>query len=346
MKVKRIGMWALIVGGVAASYTACSPFYTVDSVNNISAANTNLNSSNLPADQNNNSNQTGNSPMPTPMPNTGGNSTAPLGCPNMPSGATVVLDTPFDTADGEGQLWEIYPGAGKITQPSGVLKSAPNAVTSILSAGQVTGGQQTIWPKIGKEQPLNNLYMCLRFKMGSNFVGIKTANKLFFIASQDFSFGKRSENGYFGLSHRGTYPPSNFQFYFGHNTGSLDNSHTCDLELGLFCAPNVKDTPLVPDVWYTVEAYMISSTCHTCRNGTVKWWINGELNGNYTNMNYGDGIVNEWQLNHTWDGSTAVQCGAPTNPSNEKGRDCTKDQIYYFDHVTLAALGGRAPASK
>lgn len=263
-------------------------------------------------------------------------------CPNRPAGSNIVLETPFSTTDGEGQLWELYPGAGYISNPSGAPASPGNASTSKLAAGQSVGGQQTIWPKPGKQQPLNNIYMCLTFKMGAGYIGQQTANKLFFLAAQDFTYGKIGSNGFFGLGGQGVYPASSFFLYFGHNTGILDNSHTCQLELGLICNPNIQTTSMYPDTWYTIETYIAASTCITCRNGTVKWWINGQLNGNYTNMNYGDGIVNEWQLNHTWDGGGAVQCGPPTNPSNPKGRDCRNDQIYYFDHLILASVGGLA----
>jgi hypothetical protein len=55
--------------------------------------------------------------------------------------------------------------------------------------------------------------------------------------------------------------------------------------------------------------------------------------------NYGEGIVNEWQINHNWDGGIdETECGPPTNPGNPKGRDCTKDQIHYFDHVVLGSV--------
>ena len=270
-----------------------------------------------------------------------GSSGGKAGCPNQPAGATVLLDTPFNTSDGEGQLWELYPGAGKIVQPQGspAPASPPKASASILAAGQSTGGQQTIWPKPGNEKPLNDLYMCMTWKMNSDFVGIQTANKLVFLAAQDFTFGKQGMNGLLGVNKRtNKYPDKNFQLIFGHNSGNLDNSHACAYDLGLACFPNVSDTNLVPDTWYTVEAYVIASTCPTCKNGTVKWWIDGVLQGSYTNLNYGDGIVNEWQINHTWDSSLAVQCGPPTNPANPKGRDCTKDQIHYFDHVVLASV--------
>lgn len=261
-------------------------------------------------------------------------------CPNRPTGASTVLDTSFNTSDGEGQLWEIYPGAGVILQPSGTPASSPNASASIFPAGQSVGGQQTIWPKPGAQQALNNLYMCMTWKMNADFVGLRTNNKLVFLAAQDFTFGRAGVNGLLSVPARDGYPPTSFQMVFNHNTGSLDNSHVCAADLGLVCKPNVADTPLYPNVWYTVEAQVISSTCSTCRNGTVRWWINGVLQGNYTNLNYGDGIINQWQINHTWDGSLDKQCGPPTNPANAIGRDCQKDQVHYFDHVTLASVGG------
>ncbi len=356
MKSRVLVSVVVMTGIIVLSYSACSPFHSLDSVNNSLSTSTDLNSSNVPIDQNNqNGNQNGNSPMvtpmplpspqtqnptPTPMPNTGGNTSTPIACPNMPSGATVVMETPFNTTDGEGQLWEVYPGAGKIMQPTGVNG---NANASVLSAGQGVGGQQTIWPKIGKEQPLSNLYVCMRWKMNKDFIGLRTNNKLIFIAAQDFPFGQAESNGVLSVPARDGYPlHASYQMVFGHNSGNLNNAHACTYGIGEVCYPNAKDTPIYPDTWYIIEAYVASSTCITCRNATVKWWVNGELNGNYTNLNYGSGIVNEFQINHTWDGGSDKQCGPPTNPSNVNGRDCRKDQIHYFDHVILASVGGKA----
>lgn len=261
---------------------------------------------------------------------------AAINCPNRPSGAVTVLETPFNTLDGEGQLWEVYPGAGRITQPTGVLGTAS---TSILAPGQAVGGQQTIWPKPGKQQPLNNLYLCMRWKMNKDFVGLRTNNKLVFMAAQDFTYGRPGINGLLSVPGRG-YPPASFQMTFAHNTAGLNNAHACTGTTGEICYPNVKDTPLYTDTWYTVEAYVKSSTCSTCRNGTVMWWVNGTLQANYTNLNYGSGILNQWQINHTWDSSLDKQCGPPTHPANTAGRDCRKEQAHYFDHVILASVGG------
>jgi len=186
-----------------------------------------------------------------------------------------------------------------------------------------------------------SLLVRMRWKMNADFVGVRAGNNLVSLGSQDFTFGKAIVIGFLNIFPRGgTYPPESFHMTF-YNRGNLDNSHACSNAFGMTCYPNVKDTPIYRDTWYTVETYVVSSTCLTCRNATVKWWVDGVLQGNYTNLNYGDGIINEWQINHLWDGTSTTQCGPPTNPSNAIGRDCRKDQYLYFDHVILAAVGAK-----
>ena len=102
-----------------------------------------------------------------------------LTCPNKPVSATTLATVHFNTNDGEGQMWDLYPGAGTITTIPG---SEGSVSASILSPGASTGGQQVIWPKPGNQQPLNNIYVCFRWKMNAQFVGIRTANKLVFVA--------------------------------------------------------------------------------------------------------------------------------------------------------------------
>lgn len=256
-----------------------------------------------------------------------------LTCPNKPVSATTLATVHFNTSDGEGKMWELYPGAGQIQSPSGAEGTAS---ASILRAGQLQGGQQTIWPKPGTAavQPLSNLYVCFRWKMNDKFVGYRVANKVVFLAAQDFTYGRLSVNGFFGIRPFNTsnYPTIQpMYWYFGPNSATQfwNNDHTCALDFGLQCDPNVTTTAVSQDTWYTIELYGIASSCNTCRNGTIKWWVDGVLNGNYTDMNYGDTILNEWQINHTWDG--AVTCAA---------RDCTYDQIHYFDELLVAAVGG------
>lgn len=268
-----------------------------------------------------------------------------LTCPNKPAGANTLAVIHFNTNDGEGQMWDLYPGAGTITTQPG---SDGNVTASILSPGNLTGGQQVIWPKPGNQQPLTNMYSCFKWKINANFLGIVTNNKLIFQAAQDWTYGRLGINGVLSVPRRGAYPPyingnPGLQMLFGPNSATeyYDNSHACAADFGLICYPNVFDTPILRDTWYEVELYTIASTCNTCRNATVKWWINGTLNGSYTNLNYGDGIVNEWQINHTWDGSGALHCYDPV--AWPLGRDCSQTSIHYFDELLIASSSGVAP---
>lgn len=268
-----------------------------------------------------------------------------LTCANKPVGANTLATIHFNTNDGEGQMWDLYPGAGTITTIPG---SEGSVSASILSPGAGTGGQQVIWPKPGNEQPLTNLYVCFRWKINSQFVGIQANNKLIFVAAQDWTYGKKGINGVLSVPGRGAYPPYDngnpgLQMIFAPNSATeiYNNDHVCAADFGLICYPNVFDTPILRDTWYEIEHYVIASSCTTCRNATVKWWIDGTLNGSYTNLNYGDGIVNEFQINHTWDNSRALQCYNPfTAPL---GRYCTNPQIHYFDELLIASVNGVAP---
>jgi hypothetical protein len=89
---------------------------------------------------------------------------------------------------------------------------------------------------------------------------------------------------------------------FAHNTGRLDNSHIWSSDLGLTGFPNVGSGRLTVGTWYLLEAYIKCSTNATSRDGIVRWWVNGVLAGNYTNVNYDGGLTN-WTWSETWDGT-------------------------------------------
>jgi len=77
------------------------------------------------------------------------------------------------------------------------------------------------------------------------------------------------------------------------------------------------------NAWNRIEAYVHASTTSTSRDGIVRWWVNGQLAGNYTNLNYGGPVVNEWTWNETWDG-------------NRNGQGATRDWHHWIDHVRVS----------
>lgn len=254
--------------------------------------------------------------------------------PNEPAGAQAMLDCPFNDVNCGGQLWTPTPGI--LRQPGGAPFSAPNALTSHLPAGATQGGQHTTWPTSATARAMGEIYVGFWWKMNANFQGLKNStNKLFFIRNWEFSFGKDGVNGVFLLLGQ----PDQFPWSLGwfHNTGGLDNTHACATN----CFPNVGSVPIYRDTWYRVEAYIKSSSCSTCRDGIVRWWVNGTLLGNYTNMNYGSGNMNEFTIGHTWDGSAMTKCYDAVN--NPYGRDCSREWLHHFDHLRISAPNG-APA--
>jgi len=133
------------------------------------------------------------------------------------------------------------------------------------------------------------------------------------------------QNGYFGITGP-AYAGGPFTFGFGHNSGNIDNSHVWPADLGLGQTPNnVSNPSLVVNTWYRIEVYIKKSTTATSRDGILRYWINGALCANYTNVNYGFAGLNEWVWSETWDGTV--------NPAP------SVDWEHYIGHLYVATGG-------
>lgn len=158
----------------------------------------------------------------------------------------------------------------------------------------VGGGQLTyVDNKADRE-----LFLGATFKVNSGYgcssVG---SSKVYFMRTVDNLAGFAQVNGIFIIVGCG----STKIWKFGPNTGGLDNSHTCGSG-GQICEANVGSGAITEGQWSKFEACVRSSSCNTCRDGVVRWWVNGVEAGRYTDMNYGSGNVNQFDWNQTWDG--------------------------------------------
>lgn len=233
---------------------------------------------------------------------------------NEPVGSTQVLDCNFSSTPGACGIQDIYSSA--IRDSDGTAPISPSGVIrSTIRAGNSSGGMQLNY---ATPNPNNReMFMGIIWRTNPEFQGRPNSNKLFFLrgpqANGVWIFGNSAlVNGSAPL-------------IFGHNTGGglLDNSHACSADLGLLCFPNVGPGLLTRGVWTKIEAYVKSSTTNTSRDGIVRWWINGVLVGNYTNLNYGGTAgINEWVWSETWDGFV--------NPVP------TQDWSHYLDHLYIS----------
>ena len=164
-------------------------------------------------------------------------------------------------------------------------------------------------------QIYREMYVGLTWRTNPEFQGRIVINKLFFVMGP-------SVQGFFGMFN----PPgsSTMQLTWSHNSQGIDNSHTCALDLGLTCYPNVGPSLVTIGQWTKVEVYQKASTTSTSRDGILRWWVNGVMGGNYTDINYAPGGLREWQWNNTWDGA------------QDMGISNTVDWEHWIDHLHIS----------
>lgn len=244
--------------------------------------------------------------------------------PNKPASFGTVLDCPFNvkptpSRDPAGCGIENFYNAGSIVTDSTAPVSPPNTYRSRLEAGASVGGTQLnyVTPSTYRE-----MYVGVKWRTNPAFIGKTGAgNKLMFLRGP-------VSNGVLMMYGRGT-------IGFSHNSGNVNNDHTCVLDLGLQCNPNVGSGAVSMGVWTTLELYIKSSTTNTSRDGILRWWVNGNPVGNYTNMNISSLGLNEWVWSETWDG-----CGLPNGDPRCDLSANTSPSEHYLDQLTIAVAGG------
>jgi hypothetical protein len=88
-------------------------------------------------------------------------------------------------------------------------------------------------------------------------------------------------------------------------------------------APNAAATPVVLGAWHRIEWHVRYNTTPALRNGLAEWWLDGVLQGRYTDLQMpGDAGFREYQLAPTWGGMGGTKAET----------DC-----FWYDH---ARVGG------
>jgi hypothetical protein len=85
---------------------------------------------------------------------------------------------------------------------------------------------------------------------------------------------------------------------------------------------NVSEPEISLGEWHQVEIYFRQSTTETSMDGTLRWWLDGELVGDHDNVNFVADDFQHFELAPTWGGIGEVK---------------TQDDFYWFDHVRISA---------
>jgi hypothetical protein len=59
--------------------------------------------------------------------------------------------------------------------------------------------------------------------------------------------------------------------------------------------------------WHRLEAYLKTSTNQTSRDGVLRWWLDGNLIGDYPNVNYANTRFSQFQFAQSWDSNDPTQ---------------------------------------
>jgi len=219
-----------------------------------------------------------------------------------------------------GTLADPYGSTGKTLtadQDATAPLSPSNVLRSTLYYPSKSGGTEL---QYGATAPITEIYVGLWWRtnpeFSGNFIG---SNKTFFVRGSG-----GGTNGVFYYAYR---PGQTGSIYW--TTQLPYNRDQCgsgpDIDL---CYANVQPVPVMPGNWYRIEAYFKASSCDTCHDGTVRWWITPKggtpvLAGNYSHFAYGP-RVDRWVWSETWDGYG-------------NGTGFTGDASHFIDHLHISA---------
>jgi len=241
---------------------------------------------------------------------------------NEPSGTSVLLDWPFNTPAGSG-LIDSY-GTGRVVADATAPVSPSNVLQQRMPAGSNSGAaQMDFYPN--NPTGVGDIFVGIMWKVLPGFQGLLVnTNKIFFCINGQ-------ANGFLAW-----YGPTNEPkslMWNNQNSGVLDNGHVSgswgDSPGGRFFTSNIRSGIVSIGDWHKVEFYWKKSTTNSSRDGIVRWWLDGALCGNYTNINNGSSNVNWYSMNHTWDGSFAP---------------FSTDHTYHFDHLYISTGGTVTPS--
>jgi len=213
--------------------------------------------------------------------------------PNEPGGLTVVSDAPFHTLNANGWRGErrqTTNGSGLAVTVDSTAPIAPRALTFRYAAGY-EGGSEPGVEYFHLPTPTRETYFGFWWKASSPWQPHPSGvNKIAFLFPRTASTGSMyimmfyDANGY---------------------TLQVEPTFLSDTRR---LVPNVVATPIALGQWHRIEWYSIYSTGPDSHDGAVKWWLDGVLQGAYTDLQMPDdsGFA-EYTIAPTWGGVGGVK---------------------------------------
>ena len=234
-----------------------------------------------------------------PPPPSGGN------WPDMPSTYSVLTDQPFDplSAFGWQLIWNTN-GYGTITNNSTAPFSASSVFQVMYPAGFAAGSAPATqyFPLGGRR----NVYIGTWWKANADWQGHESnVNKI------QFLFPASGGGDMYMVAYGppgGPYEIRTALQFIGADTRD-------------WLRPNVSSGNVTMGEWHRLEWLVEYNTSGA--NGIVRWWVDGQLVGDYRDVTFPAGGFDEYKLSPTWGGMGGI--------------NKLKNDYFWFDHVTIGS---------
>lgn len=227
---------------------------------------------------------------------------APRAWPNEPSGFVPVADEPWNVASPGN--WLLHWGTATVAIDSTAPLSPPNVLQIVYPPG-FTGG---VAPGTLEREipPSGGIYTGMWWKVNEGWQGHPSnVNKIqFLFADQDA--------GDIYLAFYGT-PGGPYELRV---VPQFPGAQTPDRK------PNRASAHVTLGAWHRIEWLVLYPGPLSIRSGVVRWWLDGVLIGEYTDVRFPDRPLVTYKISPTWGGVGGTKRNADR---------------YLFDHVYLSA---------
>ena len=224
--------------------------------------------------------------------------------PNEPAGYPTVTDDPFNALTGNG--WNIVDNTlGLVTigvDPNAPF-SPPSVIQYLFPIGFVGGnGPGAVFYRVGG---LTQMYVGLWWKPSNPWQGhVSNSNKIQYVRTD-------SHGNMFMAMYGIPSGPFELRVYPEFSTSP-----------GVWLVPNRGNGQVKLGQWHRIEWLIIYNTSSTPPNGIVRWWMDGRLVGDYTNISFPPEPITEYKMSAIWGGA---------EPTLKQEID-----YYQYDHVHLS----------
>jgi uncharacterized protein YjdB len=218
-----------------------------------------------------------------------------------PSSYSQISDNGFDllTALGWGMVWNTA-GNGSIVSDNTAPLSGSNVLEMRYPVGFAGGsGPANEWLPLGN---LHRMYAGFYWKASNPWQGHSSnVNKILFVFP--------SSGGDIYIAMYGP-PGGPYELRVLPQFPGLASE---------WLRPNVNNTPVTVGNWHKIEWIMDYGSGGA--DGTIQWWMDGQMIGDYRNVQFPSGGLTEFKINPTWGGV---------------GDNKTENDYFRYDHIHLS----------